>query len=238
MVVAVMAIAASLLWSPVVTAQQAASVNRGVVEIETSGTAGISVRMAEDLANLIDDGATRRVLPVVGKGSLQILTDLRYLRGIDMAILPTDVLDYAKEQQLYPGIESSLTYITKLHNEEFHLLARPEIKEISDLANQKVNVGLRGSGTSITAARLFDLLKLKPVLVNDSSEVALEKLRRGEITALAFVAGKPAPLFSTLKGDDGLHFLNIPISEAIGNVYVPTRLSASDYPNSIPQDKP
>ena len=236
MVVAALAVA-SIVWSPAVTAQQSASVNRGVVEIETSGTAGISVRMAEDLANLIDDGTTRRVLPVVGKGSLQILTDLKYLRGIDMAILPTDVLDYAKEQRLYPGIESSLTYITKLHNEEFHLLARQEIKEISDLANQKVNVSLRGSGTSITAARLFDLLKLKPVLVNDSSEVALEKLRRGEIAALAFVAGKPAPLFFPLKAEDGLHFLNIPINAAISNIYIPTRLSAADYPNSILKEK-
>ena len=92
-VFAVVAIAAAFKAA---TAQQSTAVNRGVVEIETSSTAGISVRIAEDLANLIDDGATRRVVPVVGKGSLQSLTDLRYLRGIDMAILPTDVLDYAK----------------------------------------------------------------------------------------------------------------------------------------------
>ena len=133
-------------------AQQAAAVNRGVVEIEASGSAGISVRMVEDLANLIDDGATRRVLPVVGKGALQILVDLKYLRGIDMAILPTDVLEYARAQRLSPGIEASLAYITKLHNEEFHLLARPEIKDIADLKERKVNVDVRGSGTSITAA--------------------------------------------------------------------------------------
>jgi len=69
--------------------------------------------MAEDLANLIDDGATRRVVPVVGKGSLQTLTDLRYLRGIDMAIMPTDMLDYVKEQHLYPGIEAA----PQLHNQ-------------------------------------------------------------------------------------------------------------------------
>src|ERR1700732_3656410 len=95
------------------TAQQptAAAINRGVVELETSSAAGISVRIAEDLANLIDDGTTRRVVPVVGKGSLQSLTDLKYLRGVDMAILQTDVLDYAKEQRLLPGLESSLSYI-------------------------------------------------------------------------------------------------------------------------------
>src|SRR5204863_1055452 len=118
-------------------AEQAVTViNRGVVEIETSGAAGISVRIAEDLANLVDDGATRRVVPVVGKGSLQNLTDLKYLRGIDMAIVQTDVLEYAKEQRLVPGIELSLTYITRLYNEEFHLLAGPGVRTCSDLANK------------------------------------------------------------------------------------------------------
>src|SRR6266481_5451434 len=77
------------------------AVNRGVVELETARAAGISVRIAEDLANVIDDGATRRVLPVIGKGALQNITDLKLLRGIDMAILQTDVLDYARQQNLF-----------------------------------------------------------------------------------------------------------------------------------------
>src|SRR5205085_3630093 len=152
----VLAVALFALFSSPVIAQQTEAVNRGVVEIETSGSAGISLRMVEDLANLVDDGATRRVLPVVGKGALQMLTDLKYLRGIDMVILPIDVLEYAKQQRLYPGLDSSLTYIAKLHNEEFHLLARSEIHDISDLKDRKVNVGLRGSGTGITAARLLE----------------------------------------------------------------------------------
>src|SRR6266571_5068316 len=159
-VTAAVAICAAIAPLSLATAQQPAAINRGVVEIETSSAAGISVRIAEDLANLIDDGATRRVVPVVGKGSLQSLTDLKYLRGIDMAILQTDVLDYAKDQRLLPGLESSLTYITRLYNEEFHLLAGPEVKSINELANKKVNVDLRGSGTAITASRLFASLKI------------------------------------------------------------------------------
>src|SRR5438552_3954560 len=218
--------------------QGVAVINRGVVELETSGAAGISVRIAEDLANLVDDGATRRVVPVVGKGSLQNLTDLKYLRGIDMAIVQTDVLDYAKEQRLVPGIEASLTYVTRLYNEEFHLLVGPNIRSIADLANKKVNVDLRGSGTSITASRLFELLKIPMTVTNDSQEVALDKLRRGEIAALAFVAGKPAPLFMSLKGDDGLHFLTVPFNQAAGGTYAPTRLTAADYPGLVPQDRP
>ena len=109
--------------------------NRGVVELETGRAPGISVRIAEDLANIIDDGATRRVLPVVGKGSLQNLSDLKLLRGIDLAILQTDVLDYARQGNYFPGIETWVSYIAKLYNEEFHLLARRDVKAVGDLAN-------------------------------------------------------------------------------------------------------
>ena len=51
------------------------NVNRGVVELETMGANGASVRIGEGLANVIDDGATRWVLPIVRKGSLQNIID-------------------------------------------------------------------------------------------------------------------------------------------------------------------
>ena len=213
-------------------------VNRGVVELETGRAAGISVRIAEDLANVIDDGATRRVLPVIGKGSLQNITDLKLLRGVDVAILQADVLDYARQQNYFPGLEGWLTYIAKLYNEEFHLLARRDVKSVAELANQKVNVDLRGAGTAITAGRLFDLLNIPVAPTYDDHEVALEKLRKGEIAAIAFVAGKPAPLFRDLASEDGLHFLAIPLKPPVTAVYVPTRLTAQDYPGLVPSDQP
>jgi TRAP transporter TAXI family solute receptor len=212
--------------------------NKGVVEIETGTTTGISVRIVEDLANIIDDGATRRVLPVVGKGAMQNITDLKLLRGVDMAILQQDVLDYARQQKLVPGLETSISYIAKLYNEEFHLLARSEIKSIADLANQKVNVDVRGAGTAVTAGRLFDLLKITVTVTNFDQQVALDKLKKGEIAALAYVAGKPAPLFLGLRPEDGFHLISIPLDPKVTAVYVPTRLTASDYPNLVPQDRP
>jgi TRAP-type uncharacterized transport system substrate-binding protein len=74
---------------PAPAAPPQAAVIRGVVELETGRGSGISVAMAEDLANLVDDGATRRVLPVIGKGGIGNITDL--LHGIDLAILQDDV---------------------------------------------------------------------------------------------------------------------------------------------------
>src|SRR3954454_19832838 len=108
-----------------------------------------------------------------------------------MAIVQTDVLEYAKEQRLVPGIEVSLTYVTRLYNEEFHLLAGPNIRSIADLANKKVNVDLRGTGTATTAARLLERRSLLVTVTNESQEVGLDKLRPGEIAAMAFGAGKP-----------------------------------------------
>ena len=213
-------------------------VNRGVVELETGGSAGTSVRIAEDLANIVNDGATRRIVPVLGNGSLANLVDLRLLRGIDVAIVPVTILDYAKEQNLLSGSETSITYITKLYNEELHLLARPEIKSIADLANRKVNVDSRDSATAIMANHLFNALKLTIGMTNDAPEVALKQLRHGDIAALAFVSGKPVPLFRGLSRDNGLHFLAFPFNPAVAAAYVPTRLTAADYPGLIPQDQP
>ena len=211
--------------------------NRGVVMLETSGSAGASIRIAEDLASIVDDGATRRVLPVVGRSALQNLQDLAMLRGVDMAILQADMVDTVRQQRSLGGIESGFTYIAKLYNEEFHLLARPEIKTFADLANQTVNVDIRSAGTGVTAARLFDLLKIRVVTTNDSQEVAIEKLRNGKVAALAFVAAKPAPLFAALRRDEGLHFLAVPLDPLVVRDYIPTSLTAADYPGLIAGDQ-
>jgi hypothetical protein len=70
-----------------------------------------------------------------------------------------------------------------------------------------VSVHVQGAGTAVTAARLFDLLGITVTTTNDDPEEALEKLRRGEIAAVALVAGKPAPVFCDLIRENGLHFL-------------------------------
>jgi hypothetical protein len=51
-----------------------AGVNRRVVQLETGGSAGVSVRIVK----VINDEATRRVVPVIGIGSLQNITDLGF----------------------------------------------------------------------------------------------------------------------------------------------------------------
>jgi hypothetical protein len=59
----------------------------------------------------------------------------------------------------------------------------------------------------------------------------------GEIAAVALAAGKPAPLFSELIGEDGL-FLAIPQDlEAIDSC-VAARLTAANFPGLVPYNQP
>jgi TRAP-type uncharacterized transport system substrate-binding protein len=207
--------------------------NKGVVELETAGASGNSLRIAEDLAALIDDGATRRVLPVVGRTALQNLWDLVLLRGIDMAVLQTDVVDSVRQNRSLPAIDTAFTYITKLYNEEFHLLAGPDVKTVADLANKRVGIGVRGSGSGVTAERLFGLLKIPVEPVEDRPQVAIDKLRHGQLAAVAVVAGKPSSLLQELPPGEGWHFIPIPLEANVVNAYVPATLNATDYPALI-----
>jgi len=49
--------------------------------------------------------------------------------------------------------------------------------------------------------------------------------------------GKTGASLHGLKGDDGLHFLAVPFNQAASSAYAPTRLTAADYPNLVPQGK-
>ena len=209
--------------------------HRGLVEIISGGSGGTTIKIAEDLATVLDDGGTRRILPVVGKGALQNVADLKLLRGVDVALIQSDVLEYVRRERIYPG---SISYIAKLYDEEFHLLAREEIRDVNDLAGRRVNFGASGDGTSITGPLIFERLKIKIEVASFDHSLALEKLRSGEIAALAYVAGKPAPFFSALTQSDGFHLVPIPLSPTVIGSYVPTRFTDEDYPDLVRAKQP
>ncbi|HRD64661.1 MAG TPA: TAXI family TRAP transporter solute-binding subunit [Candidatus Competibacter sp.] len=210
-------------------------INKGAVGIIAGGVNGTYIRIAADMATVLDSD-NLRVLAIVGKGSAQNIDDLLYLKGIDMAIVQSDVLEYLKRQGIYKDIDKRINYIAKLYNEEFHLLANSEIKNLNDLAGRKVNFDVKGSGTAITASIIFDTLKISVEPLYDDQATALEKLKNGEIAALAYVAGKPAQLFEKITANDKLHFLSIDHTPALLETYLPTHINSQDYPLIIQQN--
>ena len=216
--------------------QSSQQINKGVVGIITGGVNGTYIRIAADMTTVLDTDKLR-ILAMIGKGSVQNINDLLYLKGVDMAIVQSDVLEYLKRQGTYYNIEKRIYYITKLYNEELHLLANSEIKSLSDLKGRKVNFDTKGSGTFITASIVFDMLKISVEPTYYDQATALEKLKRGEIDALAYVAGKPAQLFEKLTAADSLHFISIDHTPPLLETYLPTQLSSRDYPSLIELDQ-
>ena len=225
--------ALSLSLGPALAQPQPLAQPSSVIGVISGGVDGTYVRIAADLAAVLD-GPQLRIVPMVGKGSVQNIDDILHLRGVDVGIVQSDVLAYIRARRILPGAERAIGYIAKLYDEEVHVLARPGIDGMSDLAGRIVNVDGSGSGTALTASILFDALGLSVQTRNDDQATALGKLRRGEIDALAYVTGKPARLFSSVPADSGLHLLPIPMTPALLDSYLPSQLDHADYPALLP----
>ncbi|MDH3601040.1 MAG: TAXI family TRAP transporter solute-binding subunit [Candidatus Tectomicrobia bacterium] len=211
-------------------------VNTGTIGLVSGGVNGTYIQVAADLATVLDGVENLRILPIIGKGSAQNITDLLYLKGVDISIVQSDVLSYLSRQRVYGGLPKRVHYITKLYNEELHLLAGEAIQSLQDLAGKKVNVGIDGSGTQITASTIFDRLEIEVESTSFDQSLALEKLKQGEIAGMIYVAGKPTRLFQHLEPESGIHFVPVPGSASLLDTYLPAVLTAEDYPGLIPPD--
>jgi uncharacterized protein len=210
--------------------------NRGLVGVISGDMDSTDLRAVTDLATIIDGTEQGlRILPLVGNDAIQNAKDLAVTRGVDIGIIQADVLDHLKRDPFFPGLESYLQYVTKLYDEEVHILARREVTALADLAGKKVNVDRAGSGAAIAAATIFDALHLTVEPAHFDPSLALEKLKAGEIAALVYVSGKPAPLFTGLGPHDNLHFLSLRASD-LPKTYSAAALTSVEYPGLIDEE--
>ena len=189
----------------------------------------------EDLTTVVDDGDNLRVLAILGKGAAQNVRDTLYLRNIDMGITQANILAYFKKTgELGTNLESRLVYITKLFNEEVHVVAGTGVNELRDLAGKTVSFGETGSGTELTARLVFESLKIDVKPVSLAVPDALAAIRKGDIAATVLLTGKPSGALEKLRSQGGeLKLLSIPFEEALEQDYLPTRLTHEDYPDLI-----
>src|SRR5262249_39069914 len=54
---------------------------------------GAPIRLATEIARVVNDGENLHVLPIVTRGPTENLNDLLFLKGIDMAIISSDSLE-------------------------------------------------------------------------------------------------------------------------------------------------
>src|ERR1700688_4080885 len=208
------------------------ALNANTVTLISGTIGGTYVQFGADLASVLDDGNTRRVLPIIGRGSVQSVADILFLQGVDLGIVRADTLDYLEKKGFAKDIKKQFSYITKLYNEEMHVIASKSIRNLNDLDGKTVSVDLPNGGTFVTALTVFERLGLKPNVVYIEQRIALEKMRNGEIDAVIVTGGKPYKSVSSFK-DDRFHLVTVDYAKPLQADYLPATLSSKDYPNLI-----
>jgi TRAP transporter TAXI family solute receptor len=212
------------------------ALNANTVTLISGTIGGTYVQFGADLASVLDDGNKLRVLPIVGRGSVQSVADVLFLQGVDLGIVRADTLDYLEKKGFAKDIKKQFTYVTKLYNEEMHVIASKSIRSLKDLEGKTVSVDLPNGGTFVTALIVFERLGIKPNFVYVEQRIALEKMRAGTIDAVIAVQGKPSKAVSQFK-DDRFHLVPVDYAKPLQNDYLPASLSAKDYPNLISEQE-
>ena len=193
------------------------------------------LQMAYDLADVLNDGDNLRILPIAGIGGPRNIRDVRYVRGVDIGLTQTNILNnFRRSNERLGQFDDKIVYIAKLFTEEVHLVAKPNITSIAQLKGLKVNLDARGSGTSYSMRDLFNTLGIDVQEVSMSQVEAIEKVKSGEIAATALIAGKPVRSMSKLSREDGLHLVSIPYPKQLADDYLPATLTHDDYPELVP----
>jgi TRAP transporter TAXI family solute receptor len=210
--------------------------NQNTVTVISGNPNGTYLYLAYDLSAVLDDGNELRVLPVIGKGGYQNMMDVLHLRGVDLGITQSNIMSYLKKTgEFGANIDQRVAYITKLYNEEMHVLAGPGIESLKDLNGKKVNFSDVGSGTQFSTRLIFELLGIKATEVNVGQADGYQLVKSGEIAATVLIAGKPTGSFSKFKLQPGMSLLPVPYTEALEQDYFPARLTSEDYPNLVPK---
>jgi TRAP-type uncharacterized transport system substrate-binding protein len=216
-------------------AQMKDKYNKWTVGLAAGLYEGAGTRMASELAKALQDDENLRVLPLLTAGLFANVYDLLYLKGIDVAIVNGDILEHFKKSEESGIVTQRINYIANLYVGEVHILARPEINSINDLAGKVVNFNVKSSATAYTGPLMFERLGIKVIPNFDPHLMAVAEMAASDrVAALAFVSSKPLQQFQK-NFPPGFKFLSVPYDRRLEDLYLPSNLTPQDYPGLIRQ---
>ncbi|HEY4167980.1 MAG TPA: C4-dicarboxylate ABC transporter substrate-binding protein [Reyranella sp.] len=214
-------------------AAQQEKINAWTVGLAAGLIEGAPLRLASEMARVVDDGSNLHVLPIVTRGPTENVNSLLYLRGVDLAIINSDSLDEFRIQ--LPEIRKHVNYLLKLFPSELHVFVRPEIQSLQDLAGKKVNFNTLGTAAAYSGPLIFSRLGIDIQKTFIPHPLALQQLRKGEgdMAAVVFITSKPVDAFVRAPSEPGFKFLPVPYEGRFEDYYLPASLESADYPNLI-----
>ncbi len=135
---------------------------------------------------------------------------------------------------------SDLRAIASLYPESIHIVANKKITDISELKGKRVSVGARKSGTLSQARLVLDAYDLSEDDMGAeylNNQQSIKKLKNGELDAMFFSVGAPAPALMQLFSNNS-DFTLLSINEAAqqkmlsqGYYFSPHTIEKGTYPN-------
>jgi hypothetical protein len=210
-------------------------------------------RIGQDLVIHIARPVDIDLRAVPSKGSVENIKRLHDEPDSRMALVQADIYQAYNELAVNGNAEAarivnSLRVIVPLYDNEIYFVARSDsnLSSISDIQDQRINIGPIGSGSAITAATLYRLMFETPISPSKvstlSSEEALIKMVRDKtIDVVVVVAGQPSPLFLGMEPGAEKYFKLLGLAESPATTAALTAydtgvIRAASYPAWLKKD--
>ena len=193
-------------------------------------------RYITDMAEAFGESDGLRVVPIIGLNHVQSVYDMLYMRGIDLGIVHSDVLEYMARVQGYTRVYQRINALAELFAEKIAVIAGEDHRSLGDLSGLKVNFGKLGKGSDVAGTLLFDTLGIEVEPTRFDKDEALEKVKSGDIAAMIYLIEGPEDAFTSLSPADEIRLVALPQDERLLAHYRVSELTSEEFPELIKGD--
>jgi hypothetical protein len=166
-----------------------------------------------------------RLLPVLGEGSVQAVSDVLRLDGIDAALIPSDSIQYADAQGLLGRDSGKVMFLARLATLKVALVTRKTTKSIEELKAKRIATGPAQSAGFATGEWILGNQNIPFTRVAAAGPDALNALVRKEADA-ALILGTED--LRRLPNPEAYHVLPLPMTKELQEVYSPALLTGEE----------
>ncbi len=208
------------------SANTAAAIGNSITVVTDAleGGTPASFAITELARALAGDGGTR-ALAIAGRTSTENIHDLLYLRGIDLAVVNSDVFALLDLAQQLPDARRRVRSVAPMFDQKIFLLAKQPYRRLEDLRGKAVAaLGPDARGYS-TARAIFGLEKIEVQLQRLAGTEPLDATTLAPYDALLLV-GEEITRFKPLG--TGLSLIPITLTPALAAAYKASSISADE----------
>jgi ABC-type amino acid transport substrate-binding protein len=202
----------------------------GSVTILTDGIAEPNSRVTRAINELAKDIDNVRVLPIAGHGAAANVRDLIQLRGVDLAVLNSDIFLFLDQTRQSPAARDHIRYVTHIYNQKVYLLARKEFNTIKDFRGRKLGVLSSGGGSHTTATTLFGLLNIDVALHALGTDASLDDATLERLDGVLLLSDELARVRLSAQARQDLRVLPIGLTPAMRSAYRSAVIEPQELP--------